>query len=109
MIKKRNSYQKKYTPLIALALAGASFIPTAQAADPCEVVICMMGKVTGQSGGDDCNDAIKSFFDIREYGKHGVFLPWKTADARKAMLGQCKAADPSDISKIIAGFGSIFG
>ena len=64
-MKKSNSYQKKYIPLIALALAGASFIPTVQAADPCEVVICMMGKVTGQSGGDDCNDAIRGRFRKR--------------------------------------------
>lgn len=95
-------------PVLIFALCTAASLP-AYATDPCEVVICMMGKVTGHSGGSDCNDAIKSFFDIRKFGKRGVFLPWKTADARKGMLGQCKAADPRDIAKIINGFGSVFG
>ncbi|ECN3859673.1 conjugal transfer protein, partial [Salmonella enterica subsp. enterica serovar Enteritidis] len=32
------------------------------AADPCEVVLCMYGKATGNSGGGECRSAEKAFF-----------------------------------------------
>ncbi|MBW3779591.1 conjugal transfer protein [Aeromonas veronii] len=93
-------------PLLFVALFAGM---PARAADPCEVVICMMGKVTGQSGGDACKDAIRSFFDIREFGRKGRFSPAQTANARKGMLGQCKAARPREINQIISKFGRVFG
>lgn len=34
------------------------------AADPCEVVLCMYGKATGNSGGGECRSAEKAFFNI---------------------------------------------
>ncbi|HBQ2585919.1 TPA: conjugal transfer protein, partial [Klebsiella pneumoniae] len=32
------------------------------AADPCEVVLCMYGKATGNSGGSECSSAERAFF-----------------------------------------------
>lgn len=31
------------------------------AADPCEVVLCMYGKTTGNSGGSECSSAERAF------------------------------------------------
>lgn len=31
------------------------------AADPCEVVLCMYGKATGNSGGSECSSAERAF------------------------------------------------
>lgn len=31
-------------------------------ADPCEVVLCMYGKATGNSGGSECSSAERAFF-----------------------------------------------
>lgn len=34
------------------------------AADACEVVLCLYGKATGNGGGNECQSAERSFFDV---------------------------------------------
>lgn len=88
---------------------AAGFTTPVFAADPCEVVLCMYGKVTGNSGGSECRNAEKAFFSINSFKKHHRFNPSKTADMRKDFLGECKAADPEAISKIVSKFGRVRG
>lgn len=91
----------------ALLCLAAGFSASSFAADPCESVLCLYGKATGNSGGSDCNGPENAFFSINSFKKHHRFNPSKTADMRKAFLLQCKAADPDAISKIISKFGRI--
>lgn len=88
--------------------AVASFSSSVMAADACEVVLCMYGKVTGNSGGNECHSAERSFFNIVKKNKHG-FLPDHTADARESFLLECESVDPAIISQIISKFGRIRG
>ena len=90
-----------------LCLVGGFSLPS-YASDPCEVVLCMFGKATGNSGGSACSSAERDFFNIVKK-KKGAFLPDHTADARKQLLGQCKAADPASIAQIISKFGRVRG
>lgn len=99
---------KKTAIATVLLCLFAGFSTPSFASDPCEVVICMYGKVTGNSGGGSCNSAERDFFNIIKKNKQG-FLPNHTADARKALLVQCKAAEPSVINKIISKFGRMKG
>lgn len=89
----------------ALLCLAAGFTAPSFAADPCESVLCLYGKTTGNSGGSDCNGPEKAFFSINSFKKHHHFNPSKTADMRKNFLVQCKTADPAAISKIISKFG----
>ncbi|WP_210461823.1 conjugal transfer protein [Pantoea ananatis] len=95
---------KKTVTAAALLCLAASLTAPAHAADPCEMVMCMWGKVTGNSGGDDCKGPEKAFFD-KVKKKKGKFSPSETADARKEMLMGCKGADPLSIAEIISKFG----
>lgn len=90
-----------------LCLATGFSVP-AFASDPCEIVLCMYGKAIGASQ-SECNSAVKKFFSLNSFKKKGRFNPGKTATIRRAMLGECKAADPAAISKIIGQFGRIRG
>ena len=99
---------KKNAIAAALLCLAAGFSAPSSAADACEVVLCMYGKATGASGGSACRSPEKAFFNIIKKGKHG-FKAGATADARKAFLGQCKAADPAAVSKIITKFGRLRG
>ena len=100
----------KYSAISAAVLCIAAGTPVYSfAADPCEVVLCMFGKVTGNSGGSECSSAEKAFFNINSFKKKGRFDPSKTSNMRKALLGECKAADPAAIAKIISQFGRIRG
>lgn len=90
----------------ALLCLAAGFSAPSFASDPCEVVLCMAGKAMGSGGGNDCKSAERDFFNIVKKNKHG-FLPSHTADARKALLGQCKGADPATIASIISKFGTM--
>lgn len=76
------------------------------AADPCEAVLCMYGKATGNSGGGECKSAEKAFFNIVKK-KKGSIRWGKTFDARKSFLNQCSSADPAAISKIMSKFGKV--
>ncbi len=64
------------------------------AADPCEVVLCMYGKATGNSGGSECSSAERAFFKINAF-KHHRFNPGKTFDMRKEFLGGERITDIS--------------
>lgn len=90
----------------AMLCIAAGFSAPVFADDPCEVVICMFGKATGNSGGDACSSAEKSFFNIVKKNKHG-FLPSHTSDARKQFISECKEANPETISTIISKFGRV--
>ena len=71
--------------ILSLLFLGvmASCSTSAMAADACEVVLCMYGKTTGNSGSSECHSAERAFFNIVKENKHG-FLPDHTADARKS-------------------------
>ncbi|WP_373919854.1 conjugal transfer protein [Yersinia rochesterensis] len=43
------------------------------AADVCEVVTCMYGKMTGGDGGEDCRAAERDFFSLNAFKKKGRF------------------------------------
>jgi len=91
--------------LPAFFLCIASLLSSsAIAADPCEVVLCMYGKTTGNGGENECRSAERTFFNIVKKNKHG-FLPSHTADARKAFLLECQSADTEIVSQIISKFG----
>ncbi|EBI3997570.1 conjugal transfer protein [Salmonella enterica] len=100
---------KKTITVVALLCLLFGFSSSSFAADPCKVVLCMYGKVTGNSGGSECSSAEKAFFKRNSFKKHHRFNPAKTADMRKDFLLECKEADPNSIEKIISKFGRIRG
>jgi len=89
--------------ILSLLFLGvmASCSTSATTAEACEVVLCMYGKTTGNSGGSECHSAERAFFNIVKKNKHG-FLPDHTADARQSFLSECDLADPAAIGKIIS-------
>lgn len=97
--------KKSATAAVLLCLT-AGFAAPSFASDPCEVVLCMAGKAMGSGGGSDCQSAEREFFNIVKKNKNG-FLPSHTSDARKALLVQCKEADPATIEQIISKFGTV--
>ncbi|MEQ9861240.1 conjugal transfer protein [Pectobacterium cacticida] len=76
------------------------------AADACEIVLCLYGKTTGNDGGNGCQSAESSFFNVVKKNKHG-FHSNRTADARRDLLLECKSADPKIIDQIINKFGRV--
>lgn len=75
--------------------------------DPCTIVMCMAAKVSGDSGGSDCDAAQRVFFSTIGK-KHHVFNPAKTLTKRKNLLGQCP--DGKDqAEKILNKFGRLKG
>ncbi|KHS94528.1 MULTISPECIES: hypothetical protein [Pectobacterium] len=76
------------------------------AADACEIVLCLYGKTTGNGGGNGCQSAESSFFNVVKKSRHG-FHPNRTADARRDLLLECKSADPKVIDQIINKFGRV--
>jgi len=76
----------------------------AYASNPCETLLCMVGKLEGQSGGSDCDQPISDYFSIIEYGKHWKFNPSGTAAARLGFLNSCSAPGvgewPSQINAV---------
>ncbi|HBV5423395.1 TPA: kikA from plasmid origin [Klebsiella pneumoniae] len=99
----------KYFAIAAAMLCVAAGTPVYSfAADPCEVVLCMYGKATGNSGGNECHSAERVFFNIVKKNKHG-FLPDYTLNARKDFLGECVGADPAAVNKILSRFGRVRG
>jgi hypothetical protein len=83
-------------PAFFLFIASLLSSP-AMAAEPCEVVLCMYGKATGNVGGKECRSAERSFFNIVKMNKNGF--------ARKAFLLECQSADTEIVSQIISKFG----
>ena len=99
---------KKAISSVLLFCVIASCSTTVLAADACEVVLCMYGKTTGNSGSSECHSAERAFFNIVKENKHG-FLPDHTADARKSFLLECVSADPAAISQVISKYGRVRG
>ena len=63
----------KKTVIAVAALCLAAGTPVYSfAADPCEVVLCVYGKATGNSGGRECRSAAKACFKIVKKNKHGL-------------------------------------
>ncbi|EEA0769227.1 TPA: TrbM/KikA/MpfK family conjugal transfer protein [Escherichia coli] len=99
---------KKTVLTAGLLCLAAGFSAPSFATDPCEVVLCMYGKATGNSGGNECKGPEKAFFNIVKKKKGSI--RWnKTFDARESFLNQCSAADPAAISKIMSKFGKVRG
>ncbi|WP_323635257.1 conjugal transfer protein [Pectobacterium polaris] len=76
------------------------------AADACKIVLCLYGKTTDNGGGNGCQSAESSFFNVVKKNRHG-FHPNRTADARRDLLLECKSADPKIIDQIINKFGRV--
>lgn len=76
------------------------------AADACEIVLCLYGKTTGNGGGNECQFAERSFFNLVKKNRHG-FQPSRTADARRKLLIECKSTEPKIIDQIINKFGRL--
>ena len=99
----------KYSAIAAAVLCIAAGTPVYSfAAAPCEVVLCMYGKATGNNEGSECRSAERTFFNIIKKDKHG-FLPNHTLNARKDFLGECASADPEAVNKILSRFGRARG
>lgn len=99
--------KKALSSILALMLCAS--LPAVAWASPCDTLVCMMGKATGQSGGDGCNQAIKDFFSIKRY-HHGHLDLGPTSDARRQFLDQCpdaQQANASNVDQIIGLFGTI--
>lgn len=100
---------KKKALSFLLALMLSASLSAAAWASPCDTLVCMTGKVTGQSGGDGCHQAIKDFFSIRREHR-GHFDPDPTSNARRQFLDQCpdaQQANASNVDQIIGLFGRV--
>lgn len=94
---------------VVLCMSASMHVP-AVADEPCNMTLCMWGKVNG-SDSEGCQDQIKKFFK-KQVSKKGAFQPSKTADARKNMLiKECPSAKvPVEfINGIINKFGKLKG
>lgn len=97
----------KVSSLVMAGLIACAASLPAVASDPCEVTLCMWGKVTGHSGGSACSGAISKFFGIQVW-KRGKFRASATSKAREKFLGKC-SADKAEQKKIIRKFGRVLG
>jgi hypothetical protein len=91
--------------LLAFGLLGSG---SAFAEDSCKSVLCMYGKLTGNSGGSACSGAEQAYFDIL-VKKHGKIKWSDTASQRGKFLNSCDGADPSYTKKINDKFGKLLG
>lgn len=87
------------------ALLCACSMPVFAAGDPCKPTLCMWSKVTGSSGGSDCNGSIAEFFGIQIW-KKGKFKASATSSAREQFLGKC-SEDKAQQKEIIQKFGRV--
>lgn len=76
--------------------------------DACGMVLCLGGRVMGDSGGAACKSYEKNYFSIIKK-KKGKFSASRTAKARASALNKCPGADPKVISSIGAKFGRMRG
>ncbi|MDR5781243.1 TrbM/KikA/MpfK family conjugal transfer protein [Caballeronia sp. LZ065] len=98
---------KKALSVVLTVLLGVSVTELASASS-CDSLMCMAGKVQGQSGGGGCDQPIKDFFSIKRY-HHGHLDLGPTSDARRQFLDQCPGSqqNASSIDGIISQFGTI--
>lgn len=97
--------QKLVCAVFAVCLFGSG---PAFAGDACKSVLCMFGKLTGNSGGSACSSAERDYFSIL-VKKHGNIKWSKTATARLNYLNSCPGADRSYTQQINAKFGTVRG
>ena len=92
--------------VVLMVSLGASVMAPAWASS-CDTLMCMAGKVQGQSGGNDCDQPIKDFFAIKRF-HHGHLDLGPTSDARRQFLDQCPGSqqNASSIDGIISQFGT---
>lgn len=95
---------KKIVLAAALSMPLLTFSSVSQAADACEIVLCMFGKFSGNSQ-SECKSAEKEYFKINVF-KKGKFKASKTASARLSKLNECPSPENDKINKK---FGSIRG
>ncbi|WP_416260242.1 TrbM/KikA/MpfK family conjugal transfer protein [Gibbsiella quercinecans] len=100
---------KKTVIAAALLCLAAGFSTPSFAAKPCEVVLCLYGKATGNGGSSECSQAEHAFFSINAFKKHHRFNPGKTFTMRRDFLAQCANADPAAVSQILSRFGRMRG
>lgn len=82
------------------------FTASAAQANPCETLLCMAGKLSGQSGGSACSQPISDYFGIIRYGKHWRFSPGATAAARLNLLNSCPAPG---IGNLLSQINAVYG
>lgn len=103
--KARNSSQRARQCLMVTLLSLAVFTTSpAFAKDPCKTVLCMFGKLTGNSGGSECSSAERDYFNI-EIKRKGKIRWDRTSAARGDFLNSCPAADQGFNKKINDTFG----
>ncbi|RMP16191.1 putative killer protein, partial [Pseudomonas syringae pv. delphinii] len=73
------------TRVFALFTACLLSSGSAFAGDPCKSVLCMFGRLTGNSGGSECRTAEQDYFSIL-VKKHGNIKWSQTATARQDYL-----------------------
>ena len=84
------------------------FSTSALADEPCNMTLCMWGKVKGANS-SECQGQIKKFFK-KQVKNNGTFLPGHTADARKGMLqDECPSSmvPAQFINDVISKFGRV--
>lgn len=87
---------KKGLTVAVLAASLFSFSNTASAADACEIVLCMFGKLSGNSQ-SECREAEKEYFSIVTK-KKGKFSPSRTARDRMKQLDKCPSPENDAIN-----------
>jgi hypothetical protein len=100
----RDRSRKMAAVLFAVCLLGS----TTASADSCKTVLCMYGKLTGNSGGSECSSAEADYFNIIKK-KHGDISWSRTATARGQFLNSCGGADSAINKKINDKFGKVMG
>jgi len=103
---------KRYLLATIAASIAFSVCYSAFAKDPCQSLICMMGKVQGGITGngsirDGCAQGISDFLSIVKT-HHGHIDLTATSKARQDYLSSCPGADgdASGINSIVSRFGS---
>ena len=97
-----NTIRSYFLSLFMVLIASAAY------ADSCETLLCMAGKLQGQSGGNSCTGPIADYFNILVFGRHHSFNPGNTATARLNYLNSCPDPGAGDLpAKINAVYGTV--
>lgn len=107
---KTHTSTSRVRQCVTAALLSVAVFTTAPAfaKDPCKTVLCMFGKLTGNSGGSECSSAEKDYFNI-QVKKKGKIRWDRTSAARGEFLNSCPAADQGINNKINEKFGKVRG
>jgi hypothetical protein len=97
-----NIVRQSLLSIIGVLVASAAY------ADSCQTLLCMAGKLQGQSGGGSCTQPIADYFNIHVFGKHDSFNPGATASARHDYLNSCPDSGAGDLpAQINAAYGTV--